>query len=117
MDYDQFMRNVSKCDDYPEIFRKKLMEHRGGCRCCDPGAHPPCHNCTKELSYEECINLGFVIDAYGQFIDLDEEWPTEPVMDIPGKWVGDKFVPQKQYEPDVFKSSDDIMAAVRAMSS
>lgn len=91
MDYDQFMRNIVKCSDWPDEFRTKLIEHRGGCRCCDPGAHPPCNNCTKELSYDEVVDLGFIIDAHGQFIDMDHECPTE----IEGEWVEDQFKPKK----------------------
>lgn len=113
MDYETFIKNIDMADSYPDEFRTKLMEHRGGCRCCDPGAHPPCSNCTRELTYEEVVDLGYIIDASGQFIDMDHEWPTE----IEGEWVQEKFVPKKPYEPDVFKTNDEVMAAVRAMCS
>jgi len=36
-----------------------LMKHRGGCRCQDPGARPPCGVCTDPCTVEEAEELEF----------------------------------------------------------
>lgn len=43
--------------DLPDDFYKRLVEHRGGCRCTWPDAHPPCGACTNEMSDAEATEV------------------------------------------------------------
>jgi hypothetical protein len=41
----------------------ELIAYRGGCRCCDPGARPPCGVCTAPINLLEASELGFLDDG------------------------------------------------------
>jgi hypothetical protein len=36
-----------------DIIYDYIRSARGGCRCQDPGAYPPCNNCTREETIDE----------------------------------------------------------------
>ena len=36
-----------------EVIYDYIRAARGGCRCQDPGAYPPCGNCTREETLDE----------------------------------------------------------------
>lgn len=44
-------------------FNYYLLELRGGCRCQDPGAAPPCSNCTNEITYEEAEHIFYELQS------------------------------------------------------
>ena len=47
--------------DRPKLFELSddiamaVIKYRGGCRCLDPGARPPCSNCTREITDDELL--------------------------------------------------------------
>lgn len=43
--------------DLPDDFYTRLLRIRGGCRCGDPGAHPPCRPCEDPMSNEEANEI------------------------------------------------------------
>ena len=40
-----------------------VIKYRGGCRCQDPGAHPPCSNCTREITDDELLAVEAIDDT------------------------------------------------------
>jgi hypothetical protein len=57
------------CDpnDLPDRMQEIILRNRGGCRCADPGAHPPCWACTEPATAEE------VMDAEVEWIEERQE--------------------------------------------
>ena len=47
-----------RIDDYDVI--TKVIKLRGGCRCQDPGAMPPCFNCTEPITDDELLEIGVI---------------------------------------------------------
>lgn len=43
--------------DLPDEFFRRLTRLRGGCRCSDPDAHPPCWACTSEMTDAEANEI------------------------------------------------------------
>lgn len=52
MTFDEFAENI--CDD--DSAYRRLIEMRGGCRCC---ISPPCHACVDPLTEREAECLGW----------------------------------------------------------
>ena len=61
-----------RIDDYDVI--TKVIKLRGGCRCQDPGAMPPCFNCTAPITDDELLEIGVIdeTDYYYLGGNLDE---------------------------------------------
>ncbi|MCY1208386.1 hypothetical protein D3C71_1658330 [compost metagenome] len=53
---------------------RELRQARGGCRCQDPGAMPPCSTCTTPLSIEEIETFVLVRRAERQPTSQPEGW-------------------------------------------
>lgn len=43
--------------DLPDVFFSRLLKIRGGCRCGDPGAHPPCSPCEDVMTDAEANEI------------------------------------------------------------
>ena len=51
-----------------------IRDARGGCRCQDPGAMPPCGTCTEPLSLDEIETVVLVRRAERAPVQVPEGW-------------------------------------------
>lgn len=65
----QLTRTALEIEIGPKLFELSddtvmaVIKYRGGCRCQDPGAHPPCSNCTREITDDELLAVEAIDDT------------------------------------------------------